>query len=572
MKLLRLKIVVPVIVFATMCIAYSAWGISSTSKLKDASIQKAQQNVDAIHLLDMLSTDFQTMQKLLYTYFVTGNVDAKVEVQNQIEAIRKQVKDEITEYSQLVTIEEEKKEYNIFNDNYIKLDEIYATAAEYCTSDVGTAIEMANNELAEYVNITEGNISNLLDFRQQSIENSNKEQIATFNASIRLNFIMIIVSCVFSVISLLSCIMTITSPTSRAIKRLQEIITKLEGNEADLSVRIPVETKDEIGQLVKGINRFMGVLQDVIGDMSDSSGKLKTSFDGVISSVGSANSNSCDVSAVMEQLSASMEEVSATISGIDKNVQDVDESIMEFTKAGNAVLSYSEEMQARAEELEQGAVDSQNSTEAMVGEIIGSLKAAIENSKSVEQVENLTNEILSISSQTNLLALNASIEAARAGEAGKGFAVVADEIRQLADSSRETANNIQLINESVIAAVNELSANSNRMVKYIDENIMPDYKNFVASGRKYSSDAVYVNGEMKTFADKTEDLKEVIGNLAQSLSNISIVIEDSATGIGNAANATTSLAEEVQNINDEISGSMQVVDTMEQQCKKFRQA
>jgi len=149
---------------------------------------------------------------------------------------------------------------------------------------------------------------------------------------------------------------------------------------------------------------------------------------------------------------------------------------------------------------------------------------------------------------------------------------VADEIRQLADSSRETANNIQVINENVIAAVNELSDNSNRMVKYIDENIMPDYKNFVASGRKYSSDSVYVNGEMKTFADKTEDLKEVIGNLAQSLSNISVVIEDSATGIGNAANATTSLAEEVQNISNEISDSIQVVDAMEQQCKKFRQA
>ena len=572
MKLLRIKIVVPVIVLAIMCIAYSAWGISSTSKLKAGSIQKAQQNVDAIHLLDTLSADFQAMQKLLYTYFVTGNVDAKVEVQNQIETIRKQVKDEITEYSQLVTIEKEKEEYSIFNENYVKLDEIYATAAEYCKSDIGTAIEMANNELAEYVNIAEGNISNLLAFRQQSIENSNKEQIDTFNATIRLNIIMIVVSCAFSIISLFSCIMTITRPTARAIKRLQDIITKLEGNNADLSVRIPVETKDDIGQLVAGVNKFMGVLQGVIGDMANSSSRLKTSFDGVISSVGSANGNSCDVSAVMEQLSASMQEVSATISGIDRNVQDVDDSIREFTKASTAVLSYSEERQARAEELEQGAVDSQNSTEAMVGEIIGSLKTAIEHSKSVEQVENLTNEILSISSQTNLLALNASIEAARAGEAGKGFAVVADEIRQLADSSRETANNIQVINENVIAAVNELRDNSNRMVKYIDENIMPDYKNFVASGRKYSSDSVYVNGEMKTFADKTEDLKEVIGNLAQSLSNISVVIEDSATGIGNAANATTSLAEEVQNINNEISDSIQVVDAMEQQCKKFRQA
>ena len=104
---------------------------------------------------------------------------------------------------------------------------------------------------------------------------------------------------------------------------------------------------------------------------------------------------------------------------------------------------------------------------------------AVEASKSVNEIEKLTENILNIATQTNLLALNASIEATRAGEAAQGFAVVADEIRQLADSSRETANNIQEISGKVIEAVNNLSANATEMIRFVDEKVALDYDNFV---------------------------------------------------------------------------------------------
>ena len=128
--------------------------------------------------------------------------------------------------------------------------------------------------------------------------------------------------------------------------------------------------------------------------------------------------------------------------------------------------------------MKEKAVANKETTSRMITDIIETLKAAIEESKSVDRVNELTEEILSVSSQTNLLALNASIEAARAGEAEKRFAVVADEIRKLADSTRETANNIQSINALVTQAVNKLANNSQRDRRIHRRTIMPDYDRF----------------------------------------------------------------------------------------------
>ena len=128
-------------------------------------------------------------------------------------------------------------------------------------------------------------------------------------------------------------------------------------------------------------------------------------------------------------------------------------------------------------------------------------------------VDELTNEILHISGKTNLLALNASIEAARAGEVGKGFAVVADEIRQLADSSRETANKIQNINGQVISAVNELSDNANEMIGYISGTILPDYDVYAASGQQYREDAEQVSSAMNNCISEMEELRGHIERL-----------------------------------------------------------
>ena len=239
--------------------------------------------------------------------------------------------------------------------------------------------------------------------------------------------------------------------------------------------------------------------------------------------------------------------------------------------SSNEISDYASEMKTRAKSLENTVTETRQTTSEMIGQITVELKTAIESSKSVEEIDGLTNDILNISNQTNLLALNASIEAARAGEAGKGFAVVADEIRKLADDSRETANNIQIINTKVIEAVRTLSGNSQQLISYIDETIMADYDNFVVAGHQYNSDAEYISEYMADFVSKTKNLKDIIGDVVTSINDISVAVEEGAEGVALAAMGTTNLANEMSEINSEIGNCGDVSGELQEQVNQFKQ-
>ena len=292
-------------------------------------------------------------------------------------------------------------------------------------------------------------------------------------------------------------------------------------------------------------------------------------FRSVSDKVSTANNNSYDISAVMEELSASMETISSTITDIKENVGVVDENIIELSDASQGLYDYAAGMQERAENLEHNAVENKQNTSDIINAIIDKLKRAIESSKSVDRVNDLTDEILSISGQTNLLSLNASIEAARAGEAGRGFAVVADEISQLASSSREAANNIQTINNMVIEAVNELIDSADSIVKYINENILPDYEGFVNAGRQYNEDAVHVNDTVTRFNDMSVNLKQLMECITESINGINTAVGESARGATNVAMNTSNLVKDISEIAEAMDDNREVAGTLTDEAERF---
>ena len=186
-----------------------------------------------------------------------------------------------------------------------------------------------------------------------------------------------------------------------------------------------------------------------------------------------------------------------------------------------------------------------------------------------ETVKNQTSTIEDINDQTNLLALNASIEAARAGEAGRGFAVVASEIGKLSESSRDAAVNIQSINSTVIGTVQELIKNANALVTYMEQNILPDYDNFVCAGAQYNDDAVYINEVVEKFHQMAADLKQRTESVMEYISQIQRAVEEGSEGINLAAKNTATLSEEISHISSQIMYNKKIADVLSEEAEHF---
>lgn len=283
-----------------------------------------------------------------------------------------------------------------------------------------------------------------------------------------------------------------------------------------------------------------------------------------------SNESAGNVSDAMEQMSATMEEISATLGQMATGSDSILMEIQAMESKVNDGVGLVVGIKQRAKDMHQSTLESKEASGQIIIDIRKTLETAVEESRSVEQINQLTGDILNITSQTNLLALNASIEAARAGEAGKGFAVVADEIRVLADSSRDTANNIQMISNQVTGAVERLADNAETMLRFIDERIMKDYDGFVEVVGHYEKDADSVNDILSEFARNTEEISSTIQAMNTSTNDIAVAVDDSAKGVVDVAESAASLVGAITHIQKETENNQKISMQLSNEVNRFK--
>lgn len=407
------------------------------------------------------------------------------------------------------------------------------------------------------------NIASDIDFLMERME-------IRISGTYIFDIILVVLAMIVTVFAIIVSRTMIVSPIKKVSGELEEIVEAIRNDNGDLTVRIKIKSNDEIGQMASDINAFLEVLQSYMIQMRDDSEVLMNSIDMINKETEESNKNIKNVSSSTEELAASMQEVSATIQQISNGSSQVVEKVQRMSTSADEGVTMVTDIKVRAGSMREETITSKQSATGVFENMGKVLEVSVEESRSVGQIQNLTDDILSIASQTNLLALNASIEAARAGEAGKGFAVVADEIRVLAENSSNTANRIQEISNVVVTAVEQLSENAKKMLEYVDKNVMKDYDAFVGIANQYQQDAEKMEEIFVEFATQANTMAEAMRFVDTNLANMATTIDESTIAVSTVAEDASDLVGAMMEIQNEVENNKKISEEMGAQVKRFK--
>ncbi|WP_456109443.1 methyl-accepting chemotaxis protein [Roseburia hominis] len=563
-------ILIPVFILGFVSVVSNILAVTNIRRVNANATQIANGYMNCISELGDIQKETLLIHRLGLSHIVATDLNTMISLVETIRSEQETLETYLDDFQEYVT-DDNKAEYDELVSNYEGMKYELANLMAYsANNDNEAAYALANGKIADYSSAMQESIAAIRTNVSENADVAKEQLAAVYRTAIAASTASIIISVAALLATLICVFRLVIIPLLKTQKEITDIIEDIDKREGDLTRRVSVHANQEVAAVGNGINVFMDKLQDIFKVIVNNSTRMESVVGEVRDSVVTSNSSVSDLSALTEELSATMEEMSANASLINTNTESVKQEVDQIAERTSEINAYTREMKEHADSMEASARENMESTGAKVNEILTVLNQAIEDSKSVNQVNSLTDDILNIASQTNLLALNASIEAARAGEAGRGFSVVATEISQLAAASQEAANRIQQINRVVTEAVGNLTEHSNGLVQYMNDSILPEFETFVDAGSAYREKATYIETSMGDFTEKTDVLKKTMTEIADSINTIAHAIEEGVKGVSSAADSTQVLVGDMEDITRHMDENQHIAADLKRETEIFK--
>lgn len=564
-----LLILIPVLILGLVSVMSNIVSTKNIKSVSNSASEIADNSMLSIEALGEIRQDTQLLHTQALSHIVATDLDSMLDIVAGLRDTQSGLAASLDEYEQFVSADDQDN-FQALKDGIDQFN--YHLADLLAFSGAGEnekAYALANGELSDSADNVEAVAAKLIASATAGADNARSDLNNVSQDSVRLTMVLILVSAAAFIAAVAVVVLFVIRPLVAVKNEIRGIISDIDRGEGDLTRRIKVRCSGELAAVRDGFNVFMDKLQSIFKVISGNTQLMEEVVSEVLGSVQTSTDSAASMSALTEELSATMAEMSENAAAINQNTTDVESEVTDIAARTEEIAQFSIEMKEHAEGIENSARSNMLTTREKVTTMVDELRDDIASSESVNQVDSLTKQIQQISRNTNLLAINASIEAARAGEAGKGFAVVADEIRQLAESSKESADNIQHINGTVKTAVNSLSGHATELLDYMQQQILPEFENFVQSGVQYREHAEHIENTMKDFTAKTEELRKNMTSIAQSIDSISTAIKEGVNGVTGTAESTQVLVADMNRISSRMDDNKNIADQLRKEAEIF---
>jgi methyl-accepting chemotaxis protein len=310
------------------------------------------------------------------------------------------------------------------------------------------------------------------------------------------------------------------------VRNCVNLLKDISEGEGDLTKRLPVDSKDEIGQLAQYFNTFVEKLQRIIAEISDNAQT-------VASSATQLSAVSRQTTQSVQSLSSKTSTVATAAEEMSANITSVAAGMEQTTTNLSSVAAATEEMTSTIGEISSNTERARGTTDSAAHQVDSFAGILRELGDSAQEIGKVTDTISAISSQTNLLALNATIEAARAGEAGRGFAVVANEIKELATKTAEATNDIRAKIDGIQNATGSAVTDIGQIVKVISD----------------------VNEIVTTIAAAIEEQSAVTREVATNINQATTGVQDASVRASEMSGVSRDIALDITTV-DSITGDL----------------